>query len=171
VCLERAGFGDSRRLAAQFYFRDQTVLKVMFTAIVVAMLLLFWSSAIGWLDWEQVFVNPTHLWPAVIGGLLVGVGFIVGGYCPGTSMVAASTGKVDGVFFLGGLFLGIFVFGETVAGFRVFYDTAGALGRQMIPDWLGVDAGLVALGVVLMALGMFWGAEKLEGIFRRRAEA
>ena len=35
--LEMAGFGDSRKLAAQFYFRELTVFKVMFTAIAVAL--------------------------------------------------------------------------------------------------------------------------------------
>jgi len=36
--LEQAGFGSSRRLAGIFYFQDMTVLKVMFTAVLVAML-------------------------------------------------------------------------------------------------------------------------------------
>ncbi len=35
--LESAGFGNSKKLAAQFYFKDLTVFKVMFTAILVAM--------------------------------------------------------------------------------------------------------------------------------------
>jgi hypothetical protein len=78
--LERAGFGNSRNLAAQFYLHDMTVLKVMFTAIVVAMLLVFWASALMQLDFERVFVNPTYLWPGIIGGLLLGMGFIIGGY-------------------------------------------------------------------------------------------
>ena len=77
---ERAGFGNSCKLAAQFYLHDMTVLKVMFTAIVVAMLLVFWASALMQLDFERVFVNPTYLWPGIIGGLLLGVGFIIGGY-------------------------------------------------------------------------------------------
>ena len=32
--LERAGFGRADKLAAQFYLRDLTVFKVMFSAIV-----------------------------------------------------------------------------------------------------------------------------------------
>ena len=48
--LESSGFGNSKILAAQFYFRNLTVLKVMFTAIVVAMVLLFGMIGLGLLD-------------------------------------------------------------------------------------------------------------------------
>ncbi len=163
--LERSGFGDSRRLAAQFYLYEQTVLKVMFTAIVWAMLLLFWCFALGWLHLDKIFIDPTFIWSAILGGMILGAGFMIGGYCPGTSMVATATLKVDGMFFLGGILAGIFIFAEVEPSFADFYDHAGAMGRYTLFDWLGIDAGWVALGVVLMALGMFWGAEKLEKIF------
>lgn len=58
--LEISGFGNSRKLAAQFYFKELTVLKVMFTAIVVAMVLIFTTVGLGWLDFNNVWVNP-HL--------------------------------------------------------------------------------------------------------------
>lgn len=45
-----AGFGDSRKLAAQFYFKELTVLKVMFTAIAVAMTLLFGAVGLGLIE-------------------------------------------------------------------------------------------------------------------------
>jgi hypothetical protein len=78
--LERGGFGNSCRMAAQFYLHDMTVLKVMFTAIIVAMVLVFAGSGLSLIDFDRIFVNPTYLWPALLGGLLLGVGFIVGGY-------------------------------------------------------------------------------------------
>ncbi len=101
--LETAGFGNSKKLAAQFYFKDLTVFKVMFTAIIVAMVLIFLSSSLGLLDYNLLWVPPTYLWPGIVGGLIMGVGFIVGGFCPGTSLVAMATGKVDGVFFVLGV--------------------------------------------------------------------
>ena len=96
--LESSGFAHSPKLAAQFYFKDMTVLKVMFTGIIVAMVLIFGSTAFGWLDYRLIWVNPTYLWPGIVGGLIMGVGFIVGGFCPGTSLVAMATGKIDGMF-------------------------------------------------------------------------
>lgn len=78
--LEMAGFANSPKLAAQFYFKEMTVLKVMFTGIVVAMLLVFAASGLGLLDYNRVWVNPTYLWPGILGGLIMGFGFIVGGF-------------------------------------------------------------------------------------------
>ena len=172
--LEQAGFGNSTKLAGQFYFNDQSVLKVMFTAIVVAMIGVFWATTVGWLDFDKVWVNPTYLWPGIIGGFILGLGFIIGGYCPGTSLAAAATLKFDGMVYLAGCLFGIFVFGVTVENYQGFWETSGFAGRLTIPQWLGLSNGVVVLLVVLMALGMFFGAEILESIFRtsqKREEA
>jgi rhodanese-related sulfurtransferase len=162
--LEMSGFGDSRKLAAQFYFKDLTVLKVMFTAIVVAAVLIFLSSSLGLLNYDRLWVNPTYLYPEIVGGLIMGVGFIVGGFCPGTSLVAAATLKLDGIFFvLGGLF-GVWAFGESVGYFEGFFNSS-FYGRLTLFDWLGTSAGVVVLGLTLMALAMFYLAEIAEAHF------
>ncbi len=164
VVLEMAGFGISTRLAAQFYFRDHTVLKVMFGAIIVAMVLIFGATALGLLDYSMIWVNPTYLIPGIVGGLIMGVGFIVGGFCPGTSLVAAATLKLDGIFFTLGAFFGIFMFGESVGLFEDFWSST-YMGRLTLPQLFGVDAGIIVVGVVIMALMMFFGAELLEQRF------
>jgi len=166
--LERSGFGDSRRLAAQFYFHEQRVLKVMFTAIVTAMLLLFASSALGLLNFDLVFVNPTHLGPAVVGGVVLGIGFIIGGYCPGTSLVSAATGKIDGMFFVGGVTAGIILFSESYATVQNFFEHSGDLGRLQLFQVFGVEPGVMVLMAVTMAIGVFWGAGRLERAFSDR---
>lgn len=165
--LEISGFGNSKKLAAQFYFKEMTVLKVMFTAIVVAMVLLFLAVSLGILDFSLVWVNPTYLWPGIVGGLIMGVGFIVGGFCPGTSLVSAATFKIDGLFFVLGGLTGIFLFGETVGLFWDWWNNS-YFGRLTIPDWLNLPVGVVVLAVVLMALFMFWGSEQLERIVGKR---
>jgi hypothetical protein len=165
--LEIAGFGNSKKLAAQFYFKDITVLKVMFSAIIVAMVLIFASSAVGLLDYNLIWVNPTYLWPGIVGGLIMGFGFIIGGFCPGTSLVAAATAKIDGIFFVLGVLFGIFLFGETVDYFPIFWNSS-YMGRFTLPEWMGLNTGTVVLLVVLMALFMFWGGEKLEQAFGKK---
>lgn len=159
--LEATGFGNTRKLAAQFYLRDLTVLKTMFTAIVVAGVLVYGASALGVLDMNRVWINPTHIWPGIAGGLIMGVGFVVGGFCPGTSLVAAATGKIDGMVFVAGALLGVGAFGETLPLFDSFF-LSGDLGRFTLSDWMGLPSGVVLLLVVSLALALFVGAEALE---------
>jgi hypothetical protein len=162
--LERAGLGSARKLTAQFYLTDLAVFKVMFSAIVTAMLGTFYLAWIGWLDLSLVYVSPTYLAPQIVGGLVLGVGFIVGGYCPGTSVVGLATGKIDALVFLLGLLLGILIFGEVypvIAGFANATDK----GVLTIPQAFHVRYGLVAFAVVLMALAGFWAAGRIEKRF------
>lgn len=162
--LEMAGFGDTRKLAAQFYFRDLTVLRVMFTAIVVAAVLVGLATGFGLLDMNRVWVNPTFLWPEILGGVVMGVGFVIGGFCPGTSVVAAATLKIDGMFFVLGALIGVFAFGESVGSYEPFFLSSN-MGRFTLPEWLGLPLGVVVLLIVVMALGMFAGADALEKRF------
>jgi rhodanese-related sulfurtransferase len=165
--LEISGFNNSPKLAAQFYLKDFRVLKVMFTAIIVAMLLIFAASGIGLLDYNLIWVNPTYLWPGILGGIIMGFGFIVGGFCPGTSLVAASTLKIDGIIFVLGGLIGVTLFGETERYFRIFYNNS-YFGRVTLMDFLNLPTGVVVLIVVGMALFMFWGGEQLERIIGKK---
>jgi hypothetical protein len=165
--LERAGFGSARKLTAQFYLTDLAVFKVMFTAIVTAMLGVFYLSWMGLLDLSLVNLVPTNLWPQVTGGLLLGIGFVVGGYCPGTSMVSMATGRVDGLVYVLGVIVGVLAFGEAFPLLRGFYES-GALGKLTLAQAFHLPYGLVVLLVVLVALGGFAGAEWVERRFAPR---
>jgi hypothetical protein len=162
--LERAGFGSGRKLAAQFYLTDLTVFKVMFTAIVTAMVGLFWLSVLGIVDLSLVYVGNTYLLPQIVGGLILGIGFVVGGYCPGTSCVGAATGRYDAMLYLLGIIAGIVVFGEMYPLVKEFYAST-AMGKVTLPELFGVSYGLIVFLVVLMALGGFAGAEWVEKKF------
>ena len=161
MSLESAGFGNSKLLAAQFYFKDMRVFKVMFTAIIVAMTLIFLSTSIGLLDYNLIWVPPTYLWPGIVGGLIMGVGFIIGGFCPGTSLVGFATGKIDAVFFVFGVLFGIYLFGETISSYDVFFDSS-YMGRFTLPELFNVSYGVVVLSIVVAALLIFIMAQKIE---------
>ncbi len=159
--LERGGFGSGRMLAAQFYFTDMRVFKVMFTAITTAAVGLFYFAWIGFLDLSLVYIGNTYLAPQILGGLILGVGFVIGGYCPGTSGVAIATGKIDAFFYAAGGMFGIFVFGQVFPFIEGFFNST-PMGSINLPSLLNVDYGLVLLVVILMAIGGFTGAEWIE---------
>ena len=162
--LERAGFGSARKLVSQFYLNDLAVFKVMFTAIVTAMLGVTYLAWMGVLDLSLVYLTPTYLWPQIVGGLVLGVGFVVGGYCPGTSVVAAVVGRLDGLVFVAGVLAGTLVFAEAFPLLKGLY-ASGDMGIVTLPQALSLPWGVVVFGVVLMALGGFYGASALERHF------
>jgi hypothetical protein len=159
--LERAGLGSAPKLAGQFYLTDLTVFKVMFSAIVTAMLGAFWLSRLGVVDLSQVYIPETFLMPQLAGGLLFGVGFVVAGLCPGTSCVAAATGRGDGAMVMLGMFAGVLVTGLAFAPLRDFYESS-ARGTLTLPELLNMPTAVVVCAIVAMALIAFQFAERLE---------
>ncbi|HUQ19043.1 MAG TPA: YeeE/YedE thiosulfate transporter family protein [Gemmatimonadaceae bacterium] len=169
-CLERSGMGSARKLAGQFYLADLTVFKVMFSAIVTAMLGVFWLGWIGVLDVSRIYVPETFILPQLIGGIVFGVGFVIGGLCPGTSCVSAVTGRIDGLMVVLGMFAGVFLTGIFFPSLESFYNTT-ARGQLTIPTAFHVSYGAVVFGLVVIAIGGFRVAEIIEARTRSRAES
>jgi uncharacterized membrane protein YedE/YeeE len=159
--LERAGLGSARRLAGQFYARDFTVLKVMFTAIVTAMLGVFWLSRLGWIDPARIYVPETFILPQAVGGAVFGAGLAVAGLCPGTACVAAASGRRDGVAVAAGMLAGVLLFAEAFPLVARFYASTPR-GALTLPDTLHVPEGAVVAGIVALALAAFAVAERVE---------
>ncbi len=113
------------------------------------------------MDYNLIWVPPTYLWPGIVGGLIMGVGFIIGGFCPGTSLVGMATGKLDAIMFVAGVLFGIYMFGETVGNFAVFFESS-YMGRFTLPELFGASYGVVVLSIVIVALALFLVAEKVE---------
>ena len=164
--LEKGGLGNSQKLAGQFYFTDLTVFKVMFSAIITAMLGLFFLSRIGFLDLSVIDLTDTYILPYIAAGLLFGAGFVIGGLCPGTSCVSAATGRLDGIVLMIGMFLGIFLFGETYENFNPFLFL-DQLYKVTIPSFLKTSFGLIVFLIVIIALAGFVTAEKIEQRFSK----
>lgn len=151
--LERTGLGSARQLVKQFHGTDLTVFKVMFSALVTAMLGVFWLGVFGLVNWSALYVPPTFLAPQLVGGLIFGAGFALAGLCPGTSCVAAASGRGDGLITVAGLFAGVLATGfalSRIPGFAAFYSSHGAVST--LPEAFGVSYGAMALAVVVVAL-------------------
>ncbi len=165
--LERGGLGNATKLVGQFYFYDMTVFKMMLSAIITAMLGLFWLSYFGLLDLSLVYLIPTYIIPQIIGGFVFGIGFVMGGLCPGTSCVALTTGRIDSIILILGMIFGIFVFGEAFPLIRNFYYST-SLGNATFPQILNVPYGVLVLVVVIVAIAGFIAAEKIEKKFANK---
>jgi uncharacterized membrane protein YedE/YeeE len=160
-CLERGGLAFAPKLAAQFYLTDLTVFKVMFSALLTAMLGAFWLDKLGLMDLSQVAMPETFVLPQLVGGALFGAGFLIAGLCPGTSCVAAASGRLDGVAAIAGILAGVAAFNSAYGWIAPFYASTGR-GAIGFPELLGMSHGLGVALVTAMALGGFWAAERIE---------
>jgi len=163
--LERAGFGSSKKLTAIFYFRDWAVLKVMFSAMAVCGVGLQVLASYGLVDTSQMYVPDTIVLAQAVGGVLFGVGFVVGGWCPGTAMAGLGSGKIDALVFLFGAMAGSLVFAWIAPAFAPLQGV-GAMGTCSIPVMVGIDPMLGALGLLAVALAAFVMAHKVEAHMR-----
>ena len=169
-CLERSGMGSARKLMGQFYLTDLTVFKVMFTAIITAMLGIFWLGWIGVLDITRVYVPETYILPQLLGGIIFGVGFATAGLCPGTSCVSAVTGRGDGVAAVIGMFTGVLLAGVFFGVLEPFYDSTPH-GTFTLPSMTRAPYGVVVFVIVAVALAGFQLAEWIEHRAKSRAAA
>jgi hypothetical protein len=167
IALEVAGFGNSKILAGQFYFYDMRVFKVMFTAIITAAAGVAILTATGLLDMDLLYIPDTFIVPLLVGGFILGMGFMISAYCPGTSLVGAASGKWDGFVTFIGVIIGSVIFGMVQPGVSSFYEST-AKGILTFPKLLGVPFTVLALILTVAAFFAFLGADKLEGIFARK---
>lgn len=177
--LERAGFGDSRKLLGQFFGNEMVMLKVMFSAVATAVILTAAFDGVGLIDLRalgDLVTTPTFLWPMIVGGLLIGTGIVFSGYCPGTSFVGMASGKLDAVVTYAGVVVGQLVAAELdrVPGFTRFFES-GAKGHLYLYDVFGVPAAVLALVVAGVAIGSFlfgeWVERKVAGAAAPPSEA
>jgi uncharacterized membrane protein YedE/YeeE len=164
--LERAGFGSALKLARFFYFADFAVLQVMFTAMVTALLGLRALGAADLLPAEQVHQLETFPAAQAVGGLLFGVGFALGGWCPGTALVGLASGKLDALVFLAGAAGGSLLYAAALPAVQPLQDL-GACGVSTLPEALGWSAGWTTAAVAGVALAAFLAIE----FFRKDAPA
>ena len=176
LALERSGFGSSRRLAGIFYFKDMAVMKVMFTALITAMLGLNLFVAAGLIDpATQIYYMKTYYGAHILGGLLFGIGFVMSGWCPGTAAVGLASGKLDALVFLVGAIIGSIAFNELFPLIKPLYtwipsqqQSFGEPGLAFVHESLGFSKSGFALLFTLAAVLCFWAAEWIERLRGKR---
>jgi len=149
--LERAGFGSATKLTAQLRFKDWAVFNVMFTAILVAAAGLYVLELAGMVDIDAIYIPSAFLWATLLGGVGVGAGMSIGGYCPGTSVVGFCSGRVDALVFFAGLIFGTFIFAGAYDYLEPMLTALPAPEAQTLPELLGVPAWVVLAALIAVA--------------------
>ncbi len=153
--LESAGFSSSRKLVGVFYGYDFAVLRVFFTAAITASIGLLFMDYFGWVNMAALDGLPARVYPIIVGGIIMGLGFVTGGFCPGTCVTAIGIGKLDGYVFFGGIMIGVFVFSEMFPLFENFYNSSN-LGDVSVPQKFDISPYWFMVGVSVIAIIAFY---------------
>lgn len=163
--LENAGFASARKLTGQFRLTDWSVFKVMFTAVLVSAVGLWLLQALGVFGFADVYVPTTYFYAMGLGGVLIGAGFAIGGYCPGTSAVGLATGRGDALVFMLGMVAGSIAFGVVYPVIEPLYRAGQGPEGQQLGDLLGLPNWVILLALIAVAAGGFQLGSGLEKRF------
>lgn len=165
--LDRVGATNPNMIMGMLRLGNLHLAKTILLGIAVASVLMFGGIQLGLVDVGHMDVKATY-WGVLMGGVMLGVGFALAGYCPGTALTAAATGRKDALWFAVGGLLGAFLYAlshawwkasgwlEAMAGGKV---TLGAVaGSEFAAVWPQVDgiglglgiAGALMIGVALV---------------------
>lgn len=101
--LDRIGATNPGYIIGMLNLKNLHLMKAIFMGIGVASVLMFSGLLLGFVDAGNLSVKAAYS-GVFIGGILLGTGFAISGYCPGTGLTAAATGRKDALFFVvGGL--------------------------------------------------------------------
>ena len=133
--LDRVGASNPGVIGRMLNLTDLRLMKAILLAIGTGSVLMFGGQMVGLVDVGHMSVKAAYL-GVILGGVLLGAGWALAGYCPGTGVVAAASGRKDALFFVAGGLLG-------AAAYTVTYPAWKASGMLD-----GIWGGKVTLGEV-----------------------
>ena len=153
LLLHRGGVANYNVIVNQFRFKDFTVLKIMFTAIIVGGLGVLVLKGMGH---AQYHIKPANMLGVVLGAALFGVGMVLYGYCPGTGVAAMATGSLHALVGFGGMLIGGVFYALSFTWVEANIQKVAALGKVRLPDVTGVpDWGWFGILIIIAAV-IFW---------------
>ncbi len=154
ILLHRGRVTDYNVIVNQFRFKDFTVLKVMFTAIIVGGMGVLLLHKLGYAKYE---IKPAQMLGVTLGAAIFGVGMVVYGYCPGTGVAAIATGSIHALVGAIGMLVGGVLYALSFTWVRARILSVGDMGKLRLPQitgisdwaWFGI---LAAMAVVVFAI-------------------
>lgn len=156
--LQKGGVAKYHVLENQLLLTDFTVMKIMLSAIFVAMIGLYFLRATSKVKFH---IKPTKVASNITGGLIFGAGFAFAGYCPGTGAAGLGQGDWPAIIFMAGLVAGSYLFAECSGFLKGTLDKLGDKGKITLHTVLRINTGpsvvifaVIVFGAIMIVNGM-----------------
>ncbi len=141
--LDRIGATNPQKIIQMLNLTDMHLAKTILLGIGISSTLMFAGQMIGVVDPGHMSVKAAHL-GVLLGGIILGIGWALSGFCPGTGVAAAGTGRIDALFFVAG-------------------GLAGAFAYMLSYDWIKSTGVLQVFHIGKVTLGSVTGS-KYQGV-------
>lgn len=160
--LQKIGASNPERIIGMLRLKDFHLMKTILFAIGLSNLLLFILLLLGIVDVSHLSIKSAYV-GVIVGGGIMGLGWAISGFCPGTGLVALGEGRRDAIpFVLGGMVgaLVLTVIYEEIKDTVLFFNLGGKMTlaatnlkgiSAVFPDLSGlVVAG--GIGIIFIAV-------------------
>ncbi len=155
--LDRVGATSPNWIGKMLALTNLNLMKTILLAIGTGSVLMFAGQMAGLVDVGHMSVKAAYA-GVFIGGLMLGTGWAAGGYCPGTGVCAAASGRKDAWVFIAGGLLGAAAYMATYPAWKASGMLDSIAGGKVT---LGTVPGAKYDGLMAMSgdvLGIILGA-------------
>ena len=156
-----AGLADPDKIVGTLRLKDFHAMRTIAVFVLVGMLGTWILDMAGMANFS---VKPAAIWSVLIGGSLLGIGFGLTGFCPGTGLACAAAGRIDALVTVLGMLLGALVFIWIYPGIVQPIDAIANFKKVTLPEITGIASGVwVVIIVAAGSLALFLTREKRTG--------
>ncbi len=128
--LHRVGASNPQNIINMLRLTDLHLIRAILLGIALASAILFIGLTLGFFDPSHLSVKTSY-WGVIIGGVILGVGWALAGYCPGTGVAALGEGRKDAIFFIAGGLVGAWLYMVTYSAFKGMFLLDNILGGKV----------------------------------------
>ena len=154
MALIVAELADPDRIIGTLRLKDFHAMRTIAMFVLTSMVGVWVLSQAGL---AHLSIKPAVMIPVAVGGSLLGFGFGMSGFCPGTGLACAAAGRGDAWVSAAGMFLGALAFIVLQPVIVPGMSSVWNYGKTTLPEFTGYSAhiwvaGCAGLGGLLLFL-------------------
>ena len=131
AALVIAALADPDKIIGTLRLKDLHAMRTIAVFVLVGILGTWVLEILGLAHFS---IKPAAVVSVLIGGALLGIGFGLTGFCPGTGLACAASGRIDALVTVLGMFIGALVFILLYPAIVVPIEKIANFGKTTLPQ-------------------------------------